>query len=131
MTKNPVVHFEMPYEDANRVADFYSTAFGWQMNILDEKMGNYILATTTDTDDNQMVKTPGTINGGFFEKKSSKYSKVPSVVIGVDNLEEAMIKVKQAGGEILGEPVKIQGVGTYVSFRDSENNIASMMQSEK
>jgi predicted enzyme related to lactoylglutathione lyase len=31
---NPVIHFEMPYQDATRVADFYSAAFGWQTQAL-------------------------------------------------------------------------------------------------
>jgi len=26
---NPVVHFEMPYQDATRVMKFYRTVFGW------------------------------------------------------------------------------------------------------
>ena len=66
MSKNPVVHFEMPYEDADRAAQFYSQAFGWNMNNLGEQMGGYITADTADTDENRMVKTPGTINGGLY-----------------------------------------------------------------
>ena len=27
---NPVVHFEMPAKDKNRMRNFYETAFGWQ-----------------------------------------------------------------------------------------------------
>ena len=27
---NPVVHFEMPAEDRQRMADFYKRAFGWE-----------------------------------------------------------------------------------------------------
>ena len=31
MTKmNPVVHFEMPYEDKYRAAEFYEKTFGWK-----------------------------------------------------------------------------------------------------
>jgi predicted enzyme related to lactoylglutathione lyase len=29
MSNNPVVHFEMPYEDAERLQAFYRSAFGW------------------------------------------------------------------------------------------------------
>ena len=28
---DPVVHFEMPYEDQGRLAAFYASAFGWKM----------------------------------------------------------------------------------------------------
>jgi predicted enzyme related to lactoylglutathione lyase len=64
---NPVVHFEMPYDDRQRMAKFYGAAFGWQTQMLGEDMGNYVIATTTDTDENGPQK-PGAINGGFFPR---------------------------------------------------------------
>ena len=39
-----VVHFEMPYDDAERVAAFYSSAFGWNTQALGAEMGDYVLA---------------------------------------------------------------------------------------
>jgi hypothetical protein len=39
-----------------------------------------------------------------------------------------MKKVGQAGGEVLGEPMTIPGVGDYVSFFDTEKNRVSMLQ---
>ena len=34
MTKMcPVVHFEMPYEQRDRIAKFYESAFGWQLQM--------------------------------------------------------------------------------------------------
>ena len=66
---NPVVHFEMPAKDKKRVTDFYTKAFGWKMVQTGPEMGNYIVAQTTETDQNNMVQTPGNINGGFFDYK--------------------------------------------------------------
>lgn len=127
---NPVVHFEMPYEDKDRVAKFYEDAFGWGMAKFGEEMGNYITAATAETDENRMVKTPGTINGGFFPKGQSG-ANATSVVISVENIETAMEKVKGAGGKILGEPADIPGIGKYVSFNDTEGNRVSLLQSSK
>jgi uncharacterized protein len=126
MSKNPVVHFEMPYKDSKRVAAFYETAFGWKMNDAGPNMGGYIVAETAETDENRMVKTPGTINGGFYNIKDAQPE--PSVVISVDDLKASMEMVKKAGGEILGEPQEIPGIGLWVSFRDTEGNRASMLQ---
>ncbi len=39
-----------------------------------------------------------------------------------------MKKVAAAGGKIIGEPMEIPGIGTYVSFYDTEGNRASMLQ---
>lgn len=124
---NPVVHFEMPYEDRERLSEFYAKAFGWNMNSLGEEMGNYVLAYTTETDENHMVMRPGAINGGFFPKCSDT-PQVPSVVIAVENIIAAMKKVEEAGGSLLGAPIEIPGIGQYVSFTDTEGNRVSLLQ---
>ncbi|MHB9024205.1 MAG: VOC family protein [Armatimonadota bacterium] len=125
---NPVVHFEMPYENRDRLVDFYTRAFGWKMQQLGEDMGEYVLAGTTETDENGMIKEPGAINGGFFPKKPEMPDMNPSVVIAVDDIREAMKKVADAGGAVLGEPMEIPGIGQYVSFTDSEGNRVGMLQ---
>lgn len=128
MSQNPVVHFEMPYKDAARVAEFYKKAFGWNMTNLGDQMMSYITAGTAETDENHMVKTPGTINGGFYPLDSAPENKEPSVVISVDDLNKAIEDVKAAGGSLLGEPTEIPGIGMWVSFRDSEGNRVSILQ---
>lgn len=124
---NPVVHFEMPYESRERMAKFYSTTFGWQTEMLGEEMGNYVLATTTESDETG-PKRPGAINGGFFPRSADMPGQYPSVVIAVDNIAEVMRKVNEAGGKVLGEPMEIPGVGQYVAFYDTEGNRASLLQ---
>jgi uncharacterized protein len=125
---NPVVHFEMPCDDRNRVAKFYESAFGWNCQLLGPEMNDYVLAKTTEGDENGRPKNPGSINGGFFPRKADWPDQYPSVVIAVDDVGEAMKKVTAAGGEVLGEPMEIPGVGQYVSFRDSEGNRVGMLQ---
>lgn len=126
-TMNPVVHFEMPYEDKKRLVKFYTQAFGWQMQELGEEMGQYVTAATTEMDENRMIKRPGVINGGFYPK-SPVAPMCPSVVIAVDSLKEAMKKVIDAGGKILEKPMEIPGIGQYVSFTDSEGNRVGLLQ---
>jgi predicted enzyme related to lactoylglutathione lyase len=124
---NPVVHFEMPYEDRKRMAKFYESAFDWKTRQLGEDMGDYVLATTTETDQKGPTR-PGTINGGFFPKKPDWPAQYPAVVIAVENIKDAISKVAKAGGKVLGEPMEIPGVGQYVSFTDTEGNRVSMLQ---
>ena len=40
---NPVVHFEMPYENRERLVKFYAKVFGWQMQKLGKDMGDYVI----------------------------------------------------------------------------------------
>ena len=125
---NPVVHFEMPFDDSKRLISFYKSAFGWKMEGTGEEMGNYVLATTTETGPQGRPKAPGTINGGFFPKKPDWPAQYPSVVIGVGDIRKAMQKITKAGGKVLGDPMDIPGVGKYVSFLDTEGNRVSILQ---
>ncbi len=124
---DPVVHFEMPYEDGSRMAKFYEKAFGWQTRKLGEEMGSYILATTTAMT-KAGPKEPGRINGGFYPKKPDWPAQHPSIVIAVDDIQRSMEQVTAAGGKVLGEPMTIPDVGQYVSFLDTEGNRISMLQ---
>jgi uncharacterized protein len=124
---NPVVHFELPYENKVRAAAFYEKAFGWKTEALGAEMGEYVLATTTETDASGPTR-PGAINGGLFPKKADWPAQHPSVVIAVDDIAESMRQVRQAGGTVLGDPMDIPGVGAYVSFVDTEGNRVSMLQ---
>ena len=125
---NPVVHFELPSDDRDRMADFYTTAFGWQMQKYGEEMGNYVVVTTSETDENGRPKMAGTINGGFYPRQKGMPAQYPSMVIAVDDIREAMQKVTVAGGTVQGEPSQIPGVGWYVSFIDTEGNRLSLLQ---
>jgi hypothetical protein len=126
---NPVVHFEMPAEDRERISSFYTNVFGWETNQMGEDMGNYVVVMTTESDD-KGPKKPGAINGGFYQKTDDMLGQCTSVVISVPDVKEHIEKVKEAGGKVLGEPMDVPGVGKYVSFIDTEGNRVSMMQSE-
>lgn len=134
---NPVVHFEMPAEDTGRMRKFYEAAFGWQTQQLGKDMGEYVVVTTSETDENRMVKKPGTINGGFYKKTDDPISQYPSVVVAVDDINDAMKKVKDAGGKVIGgqkgdgTPDEIPGIGLFASIIDTEGNRISILQPKK
>lgn len=131
---NPVGHSELPVEDMERMKKFYNEAFDWKTEQLGKEMGEYVVVHTTETDENQMVKTPGTINGGFYKKNEDPLSHHPSVVVMVEDIKAAAKKVAEAGGKVIGgqkkngEPDDIPGVGLFSPIIDTEGNRISMMQ---
>lgn len=124
---NPVVHFEIPYDDAARVVRFYSTVFGWETHDLGADMGSYIIATTATGDVKPGAPT-GAIDGGFFPRMEHGPARHPAVVIAVRSMSATLKSIRESGGEVLGDPVSIQGVGVYASFADSEGNRLSVLQ---
>jgi predicted enzyme related to lactoylglutathione lyase len=137
---NPVVHFEMGYKNRERMVKFYQTAFGWETQQMGPEMGNYVVAHTTETDEDGMVQTKGAINGGFYQKTDDPQGQAPSVVVSVDNIHAAMKAVETSGGKILGslnekgertlEPQMIPGVGLWISALDTEDNRFSILQAK-
>lgn len=129
---NPVVHFEMPYENKDRMVSFYETVFGWKMTKLGADMMNYVVARTAEPsiehDEKYKENARGTIGGGFYQKDPEWPAQYPSVVIAVDNIRESMELINKYGGKVLDEPMDIPGTGAYVSFLDTEGNRVSILQ---
>jgi predicted enzyme related to lactoylglutathione lyase len=124
---NPVIHFEIPAADTKRLSAFYEHAFGWQTTPLGPDMGNFVLAFTTGSDQATRIPTKrGAINGGFYERTSPEQH--TKLTILVDDIRVAMKKIEAAGGTILGEPIEMPGIGLFVSFTDTEGNLATINQ---
>ena len=124
---DPVVHFELPCDDRERITRFFTQAFGWKAQMLGPEMGNYVVVTTAEADarpDGQR----GAINGGFFTRSKDMPAQQPGIVVGVKDIRAAMQRVTSAGGQVLGEPMDIPGVGAYVAFLDTEGNRSSMLE---
>ncbi len=123
---NRVVHFEIEARDIERAKKFYTDAFGWKMEQMDAKYGNYVVVTTGDP------KEPGGINGGLYTLSGKKKQvNAYRCVIAVDDIEKAKEDVKKAGGKILTKNEKadnIPGVGLFLSCEDSEGNMFSLLQ---
>ncbi len=115
-----VVHFEIPYDDAERARKFYSHVFGWKINHVPEM--NYDIVHTVEVDEKQMPKESGAINGGMY-KKDEKSAQYPVIVIGVKNVDEAVKKAEKAGGKIFKNKIAIGKMGFYAQVRDTEGNI--------
>jgi uncharacterized protein len=121
---NRIVHFEIEASDRERAKNFYSQAFGWKLEQTGPEMGEYVVVTTGDP------KEPGGINGGIFTPMAgaAKELNAYSCVVGVENIDEAMTRVKSAGGQVMGDKMDIPGIGLYARCKDTEGNIFTLLQ---
>lgn len=122
---NRVVHFEIEAKDKERAKKFYSQAFGWEMDQMDEKYGGYVVVKTGEN--TGKMEDMG-INGGIFEVPKKEYNAFRCIV-GVDDVYKAMADVKKAGGKVSSEkPDNIPNVGLYVRCEDTEGNRFALLQ---
>ncbi len=121
---NRVVHFEIQADDIKRAKAFYEKTFDWKVSqmMAKEKGGMDYWGLVTGPDG-----TPG-INGGMYERPKDRKLTTYDCTITVDDLDEAVEKVKKNGGKITQEKMEIPGVGFFARGVDTEGNIFGIMQ---
>jgi predicted enzyme related to lactoylglutathione lyase len=112
-----VIHFEIPAEDAKRAVAFYEKAFGWKFSKYSGM--DYWLVTAGED------KEPG-INGAISVKGGTHPTTINTV--SVPSFEDAVMRIKTAGGKVLGSKMAVPGVGYMVYCEDTEGNIFGIMQ---
>ena len=121
-----VVHFEIPFDDGDRARSFYSDAFGWQLMEMPE-MG-YTIVMTGPTDQETGPTEPGFINGGMFERSETFPGKAPNLVIDVASVDDALAKVKDAGGTVVNDRMPVGEMGFTGYFTDTEGNLIGLWE---
>ena len=118
-----IVHFELPFDDAERANRFYGDVFGWQSSKWDGPEEYYLQQTGGDDE-------PYGIGGALIARASALNDGGTLVVIGVDNLDAYTEKVSAAGCEIVTPRTAVPGVGWFVNFRDTEGNVVGMFEDD-
>jgi predicted enzyme related to lactoylglutathione lyase len=118
-----VVHFEIPYDDGDRARAFYEQAFGWQLMPIPD-MG-YTLVTSGPSGE-QGPTEAGFINGGMMQRQGPHTA--PNIVIDVDNIEDALEAVGDAGGKTVAERQAVGDMGFSAYFEDPEGNLVGLWE---
>jgi uncharacterized protein len=116
-----VVHFEIPADNPDRVAEFYKKVLGWNIQKWEGPMDYWLISTGKDSE-------PG-IHGGIARKKDRPASGV-LITAQVDSVDECLKKIVTAGGSIVVPKRAIQGVGYQAHFRDPEGNVIGIMEND-
>ena len=117
---NRVVHFEIPAEDPENVARFYSEVFNWKIEKWEGPVDYWLITTGEENE-------PG-INGAIMKKEGPQSS--VTNMIEVSSIDATVAKVTASGGTILIPKMPVPGVGYAAYFRDKEGNIFGLMQSD-
>jgi len=107
-----VEHFEIPADDIARAKTFYGNVFGFEFEDWD--------ATIT-----MIGASRGGIGGDIHRRSTVPH---PTVVITVDDLDDALEAVITGGGEQVGEIQILDEDSRYAYFKDTEGNIVGVYE---
>ena len=111
------VHIDIGADDPERAARFYNRVFGWTVTRLEGPVP-YWLVTPPDG------SGPG---AGIAQREQDWQRAIPT--IGVASADATADAVLREGGEIVVPRTDIPGVGALITFRDSEGNVMSALES--
>jgi uncharacterized protein len=120
-----VVHFEIPYDDADRARAFYSNAFGWAIEPVPALDYDFVQTGPVDEDTGMPVE-PGYIGGGLFQRQADVGR--PIITIDVDDMVQALATIAEHGGAAVGESQHVGDMGIAAYFTDSEGNLMGLWQ---
>ena len=117
---HPVVHFEIPVDDAERARRFYSELFGWTMQSF-EGQPDY---TIVDTGMGERA-----VNGGMTKRQSPQHQ--PTNYVAVESVDEYSEKVKQLGGQVIIPRTAIPKMGYFAVCLDTEGNPIGLFEMDE
>ncbi len=107
-----ISHIEIPAPDFNKAIDFYSSVFGWGIEVI--TVDHYAFFTIGNTGK----------GGGFDASLMAAPEKTgPQLVIDVENIDDKLKEIENNGGKIITAKTEIPGGhGFYAVFLDPNHN---------
>jgi predicted enzyme related to lactoylglutathione lyase len=112
-----ITHFEIPADDPDRAAEFYTRTFGWKISKWEGPQPYWLVETGKDPE-------PG-INGGITLRKSLAHT---ANTVAVPSCDKAMKAVAANGGKVLTPKMTVPGQGYMAYCLDSEGNQFGIME---
>ncbi len=116
-----IVHFELAYEDRDRIKSFYDKAFDWKYET--DPTFNYDLVYTKEDPEGFGI------NGGL--QGENEFHQKVILTIDVTDIETILTKIQENGGTILTPIMDMPTIGKILYFKDPEGNVMSAMESAR
>ena len=116
---NPVVHFEITGRDAEALQQYYRDLFGWSLTPMAPDVP-YGLVGTEETGDGIGGAVGASMDG----------TTLLTFYVQVDDIQAALDRAVELGGEVVLPPTVVPGVVTYAQFKDLEGNVVGLAASE-
>jgi predicted enzyme related to lactoylglutathione lyase len=127
-----IVHFEIPADQPERAAKFYSELFGWEINkwegSADQRDGfEYWTVRTVPADEKGMPIRPG-VNGGLMRRMFP--GQAPVNYILVENVDDYTRRAKELGAKVMMEKMPVPAMGWFAQLTDPEGNVFAIWETD-
>jgi predicted enzyme related to lactoylglutathione lyase len=118
-----VVHFEVPFDDADRARSFYRDVFDWQIQEVPELSYNMV---ATGPMGEQGPTEPGYIGGGMLQRQQPVTA--PVITLDVDDIDATLAVIEKHGGATVAPKMPVGEMGFAAYFTDTEGNLMGLWQ---
>lgn len=103
--------------DVAAATQFYSGLFGWQIEDQGEQMGHY-----------SICRKDGKMVAGLGPLMNPQQPVAWNTYVDVDSAADTVQKVRNAGGNVIVEPMQVMDLGTMAVFADPSGAVISVWQ---
>jgi len=125
MVDHTIVHFEIPADDVEKLAKFYSELFGWKIKKMPGPVDYWGIETVPVGKKGEPIR-PG-VNGGMMKRQNPDHKPVNYIL--VESVDEYVKKIEGLGGKVLVPKMEVPGIGWWALALDPEGNQFAIMQS--
>lgn len=112
----PIVHYEIPANDVERLKKFYQECFGWKFSNANMPGVEYWMFSTGKN----------SLGGGVYKKQDA--GEGPRNYVHVESVGDAIVTFQQAGGSIILQKQDVPKVGFIAVGLDPEGNAVGLFQ---
>lgn len=112
----PIVHYEIPANDVEKLRKFYEECFGWKFSDANMPgMEYWMFSSGKDS-----------LGGGMYKKQDA--NERPRNYVHVESVDGAVVTFQQAGGSIVTTKQEVPGVGFIAMGLDQEGNLVGLFE---
>jgi predicted enzyme related to lactoylglutathione lyase len=126
---NAVGHFEIPSDDPEKLSEFYTRLFDWQVQKFSGEGFDYWLVLTVPTNEQGMPTEPGGINGGIFKRMAPEQKPINYVI--VDSVDAYVAKAGELGATVAMGKMPIPNMGYFAQLVDPDGNMFGVFQADE
>jgi predicted enzyme related to lactoylglutathione lyase len=128
MRKNFVAHFEIYADDPDKLGQFYTQLFDWDIQVMPGM--DYRWIKTVDTDEKGHPMQAGGINGGLMKRPAGYEGRAWVNYVNVESLDASVEKAKKLGAKVMKERSAVSGMGWFAMLIDPQGNPFALWQAD-